>query len=162
MSTRILPSLSPRSRCSSSARSRSSAPMRPRSMRSFPSGVAAAVKLEFLLREKRSDLRGAGMAVHGVEELLLLRRKHDAVRQAALILPVVAKQKRLDGHVLIGRQTLQGTTGVGREAAHGFLQTLDFARLAVVHRGDLFLGCFGLERGAGHVRAEDEVQFEGK
>ena len=41
MSTRILPSLSPRSRCSSSARSRSSASILPRSIRISPSRMVA-------------------------------------------------------------------------------------------------------------------------
>src|SRR5665213_2349417 len=131
MSTRIRPSFSPlRSRWSSSARSRSSVAISPRSIRSCPSGVATAIKLLFLLFEERGELLRSSMASPCIPQLLFVRRHQNPVR-APVIFPAVVPQNGFHGNVLIPGQPFERCAGVAHEVPHGFFHRRQFLRFPV-------------------------------
>src|ERR1022692_1229713 len=122
MSTRILPILSPRSRCSSSARSRSSVWISRRPMSISPRrrvlgagflvlGSVAVVKLEL----HRAD---GGFARGVRQQFLALGLHHDLGGKAAVVLPRVVEQGNRQHHLFTGRQVLQGHGGSHQQLAH--------------------------------------------
>src|SRR4051812_11073683 len=137
MSTRMRPSLSPRSRCSSRARSRSSAPIRPRSINSCPSGVAEAIKLEFLFPDQFRDFGGGQMFIDGVEQLLLTSSQDDAFGQIARVLPLVVEEKRFHDDVFVSRKSGQDFAGAQHLAPHHLFERFQSPYLAIVHGDNL-------------------------
>src|SRR5260370_4954488 len=93
-STRILPSFSPRSFCSSSARSRSSWVIWRRERSSSPSlrGRAATAAAPLVFSDSDGCIEGCFVSVHRLEKNLLGRLNHHLGGQAGGILPTVIEE----------------------------------------------------------------------
>src|SRR5260221_464977 len=133
MSTSVLPILSPRSFCSSSAFSRSSELIRPFSSRISPSRIAlelfhgyGAGQLGFVGAQREQRLLGT---VH-----------HDLGRQPRRVFSPRGEQGKRQRDLFVLRQRIQRCRHRSEHVAHGFLQLRQTLHLFLMTPLPLFLG----------------------
>src|SRR5450631_2280532 len=163
ISTRIFPSLSPRSFCSSRARSRSSGWIRRRVIRISPrrcargSGDAGSRLGSCMVANLKLHRADGGLARGVRQQLLALSLHHDLGRKAAVVLPGVVEQRDRQHYLFAGRQVFQGSGGHHQHLAHFLFQHGEALDFAVVYAGDFNLSERLMKRT--QVGADDQVQF---
>src|ERR1700682_4272438 len=139
MSTSVLPILSPRSFCSSSAFSKSSEVIRPFSSRISPSRIALEL------------FRGHGAGQRGFvgtqrEQRVLRSVHHDLRRQPRRVFSSRSEQGKPQRDLFVLRQRIQRCRHRSEHVAHGFLQLWKSLHLLLMTPLRLFLGDLLMKR----------------